>query len=222
MAYLIHSWNKFFDIANWARHTIMALLVLSVIAATFNFGNAVHASVLSMYGPSATNEQPPSNTPSNDNITTSTSTSTSTSSEPENNTAGDKNKSSGPAIKGQAPGEVATNTKQQPTKPEETANYAQQQEAASIQGATDFITFLNKRNAIEEALKNNPKLIRSAAIVRDYSRIWKRTYQLREKYRKKKGKRFERDRIFSRQKDADIYDATHKIVDRLYERIIKR
>jgi hypothetical protein len=101
-------------------------------------------------------------------------------------------------------------------------NFAQQQTGSnkSIEGATKFETFLNKRNAIEERIKNDPVLIREKKILREYSRIWKLTYDLREKYRRKKGKRWERERIYSRQKDADIYDATHKLVDSLYERIM--
>jgi len=225
MAYLIHSWNKFFNIANWARGIILALIILSVIGATFNFGTAVHASVMSFYGQSPTTNKQLA-TPPATNQDIKTRTATAQINEPTN-----ANSTKTPVVTAKAsskgPIGTAANTKaiaKSPQTQTEQANYAQQQQAqtTTVEGPTPFVTFLNKRNAIEEAIKNNPALIRERAIVRDYSRIWKLTYDLREKYRKKKGRRWERDRIFSRQKDADIYDATHKIVDRLYERIMKR
>ena len=90
---------------------------------------------------------------------------------------------------------------------------------ANVGGATPFATFLSKRDAVEEAIKNDPKLLEQRPILREYERLWKKTYDIRDDYKKKKGKRWEKDKIFARQKDAEIYDATRVHVEALYRLI---
>ena len=58
-------------------------------------------------------------------------------------------------------------------------------------------------------------------IKRDYERLWKQTYDIREKYRKRyrKKERWERDKVGLRLKGLEIYEKTNDEVDRLYRRI---
>jgi len=223
MSYLITSWNKYFGIIKSAHLFILALSLLSVLGATVYFGDSVHASVMNLYAnPAPDKAQTQAAAVRNETETTTTTkeqkirATTKASTEATTKT------------KIQAKSAVAGVNDPNTAKPSTAQatvvsnNFAQQQTGSnkSIEGATKFETFLNKRNAIEERIKNDPVLIREKKILREYSRIWKLTYDLREKYRRKKGKRWERERIYSRQKDADIYDATHKLVDSLYERIM--
>ena len=220
MSYLITSWNKYFGISRPAHMFILAMSLLTVLATTVYFGQSVHASVINLYASPTTNASPdksvkPGVQTSTAGLEKQTVKATPKPTKPTNTMPkASENPTKTPAAN--------TLSAQQPTVVSN--QFAQQQNDAteSIEGATKFETFLNKRNAIEARIKNEPALIRNKKILREYSRIWKLTYDLREKYRKKRGKRWERERIFSRQKDADIYDATHKLVDSLYERIMNR
>jgi hypothetical protein len=219
MAYLIHSRNKYFSIVRWAQLSILGLSILTVLSSTLYFGSAVHASVMTFYAEPGDQDQIAKNAGGTSAKTGTVATAAtqkpdpaSTKPSPQTNT-----KPQNKTLKPSSDQQIKPSSNNIGTNP----GYAQQQNT-NADDLTPFMIFLKKRNAIEEAIKNNPDLIRNKRILRDYSRVWKLTYDLREKYRKKKGKRWERERIFSRQKDADIYDATHKIVDALYERIIKR
>lgn len=91
-------------------------------------------------------------------------------------------------------------------------------------GRTAFVGFLEKRNAIEKAIDDNPGLLRRRDVKSGYEKIWSVTYDIREKYRKryKRKDRWERDKIGSRLKGQEIFDRTHKEVDRLYSTIFAR
>ena len=86
-------------------------------------------------------------------------------------------------------------------------------------GETPFVRFLAKRRAIERAVNDRPELLERRSVRRDYERLWRKTYNIREKYRKKRGERWKRDKILARRKDQEVFEATHKEVDRLYDRI---
>lgn len=88
-------------------------------------------------------------------------------------------------------------------------------------GETPFVRFLAKRRAIERAVNDRPELLERRPVRRDYERLWRKTYAIREKYRKKRGERWKRDKILARRKDQEIFDATRKEVDRLYAKIFR-
>lgn len=88
-------------------------------------------------------------------------------------------------------------------------------------GRTPFVVYLEKRDAVERAIDDDPSLVRRRDIRRDYEQLWVKTYEIREKYRKRyrKKERWERDKIGTRLKGQEIMEKTAGEVDRLYDAI---
>lgn len=86
-------------------------------------------------------------------------------------------------------------------------------------GETEFVRFLAKRNAIERAINDMPHLLDRRPLKKDYERLWRKTYSIRDKYRRKRGERWKRDKILARRKNRDVFEATRKEVDRVYDQI---
>jgi hypothetical protein len=85
-------------------------------------------------------------------------------------------------------------------------------------GETDFVRFLAKRKAVEQAIEDDPSLVQRRDIRGDYETLWRVTYDIRDKYAKKykKEDRWKREKIIGRQKDQEIFEKTRGEVDRLY------
>ncbi len=88
-------------------------------------------------------------------------------------------------------------------------------------GVTPFAVFLSKRDAIERAVDADPALVSRRGIRRDYERLWRVTYEVRDKYYRKRGPRWRKDKIYQRQKGQEIFERTQKYVDRLYRKLIQ-
>lgn len=88
-------------------------------------------------------------------------------------------------------------------------------------GETEFVVFLAKRDAIERAIEADPGLVSRKDIRRDYERMWRITYDIREKYRRKSGPRWKRDKIYQREKGKEIFKRTNKYVNRVYDKLFQ-
>lgn len=88
-------------------------------------------------------------------------------------------------------------------------------------GITPFVQYLQKRDAVERAVSDKPSLLKNRTIKREYEQLWEKTYDIRKKYSKKRGSRFERDKLFSRQKGQEIMEKTVGHVDKLYAEIFQ-
>lgn len=88
-------------------------------------------------------------------------------------------------------------------------------------GITPFVAYLQKRDAVERAVSDQPSLLDNKVVMREYRALWKKTYDIRKKYSKKKGDRFEKDKVFSRQKGQEIFEETKDHVDKLYAEIFR-
>ena len=88
-------------------------------------------------------------------------------------------------------------------------------------GVTPFVVFLRKRDAIERAVEADPSLVGQKNIKRDYERLWRITYEIRDKYYRKRGARWRKDKIHQREKGDEIFKRTNKYVDRLYRRLFE-
>ena len=88
-------------------------------------------------------------------------------------------------------------------------------------GLTEFAVFLRKRAAIEHAIDADPSLVSRRDIRRDYERMWRTTYEIRDKYYRMKGPRWKRDKIFQREKGQEIFKKTKVYVNRIYGKLIQ-
>ncbi len=88
-------------------------------------------------------------------------------------------------------------------------------------GITPFVAYLQKREAVERAVSDKPSLLDDKTVMREYKALWRKTYDIRKKYAKKRGDRFEKDKVFSRQKGQEIFEKTTVHVDRLYAKIFQ-
>jgi hypothetical protein len=87
-------------------------------------------------------------------------------------------------------------------------------------GATPFVEYLRKRDAVEKAISDQPALLRRRDVLEDYEQLWAKTYEIRERWAKKQEKeRWRREKILVRFKDAEVLEATEAQVNRLYARI---
>ncbi len=92
--------------------------------------------------------------------------------------------------------------------------------APPASGMSPFAAYLKKRESIEKTVFDNPRLIKRRDIRGDYERLWKVTYEVREKWRKKKTKqRWKRDKINQHLKNLEVFEKTQSYVDRLYKRL---
>lgn len=210
MSYLIIAWNRHFELNKKFRYAASFVAVLAVLLTTANFATSVQASVNQLFPvPQNARQQPAQN-----QITISPN--------PAPGSATTVNEVSSATITKQR---KQAEQKTSPKKTVETKRSQNQKFAQSVETKSKelsaFEQFIEQRNAIESQIKSDPTLIRDKKVLRPYSRIWKKTYELRDKYRKKKGPRWQRERIFSRQKDAEIFDATRKDVSALYEYMFK-
>lgn len=202
MSYFIIAWNRHFGLNKPARYLVSILSVFIILLATVNFGTSVQASVNQLFPVEKATQKPD---------------------------ALNQKRLRPKVTSGSEKTATATKTKQQgvrPTKavvqPKNTdVEKFKQRVEPKDKEITAFEQFIEKRNAIEARIKSDPNLIRDKKVLRPYSRIWKKTYDLRDKYRKKKGPRWQKERIFSRQKDADIFEATRKDVDALHKYLFK-
>lgn len=84
---------------------------------------------------------------------------------------------------------------------------------------TEFAQFLWKRAAIEEAIEKNPKLVDDEKIKDDYEELWKKTFEIRDKWAKKKGESWKKTKVINRQKDQEVFVKTRGHVDKVYRAI---
>ncbi len=87
-------------------------------------------------------------------------------------------------------------------------------------GATEFVVFVQKRDAIERAIEADPSLVSDKAVKRDYERLWRITYEINEKYYRKRGPRWKKEKIYQREKAEETFRRTRRYVNRLYKKLI--
>jgi hypothetical protein len=88
-------------------------------------------------------------------------------------------------------------------------------------GETKFVRYLKKRDAVERAIADQPSLLKDKRVLKQYEALWKKTYEIRKKWAKKKGDRFKKDKIHARLKGLEIMEKTERHVDRLYQLILE-
>ncbi|MBK6685683.1 MAG: FHA domain-containing protein [Deltaproteobacteria bacterium] len=89
-------------------------------------------------------------------------------------------------------------------------------------GVTPFVEYLAKRDAVEKAIADKPEILKDKRILEDYKALWKITYEVRDKWRKQKGDRYEKEKIIVRFKDQEVFEKTRSMVDRLYAAVFPR
>lgn len=89
-------------------------------------------------------------------------------------------------------------------------------------GITPFVDYLAKRDAVEKAIADKPEILKDKRILEDYKTLWKVTYEVREKWKKQKGDRYEKEKIIVRFKDQEVFEKTRATVDRLYAAVFPR
>jgi hypothetical protein len=85
--------------------------------------------------------------------------------------------------------------------------------------STPFTAFLARREAVEKAINDDPALLRKADLRNAYEKYLRKTYEVRQKWAKKKKKDFATDKINDHLKDLDVFESTSKMVDEIHDKI---
>lgn len=84
-----------------------------------------------------------------------------------------------------------------------------------------FLEFVERRDAIEKAVFENPTLLDDDKTRDLYERLWRKTFEVRAQWSKKKIKDPAAQKVNDRRKDAAVWKATEKMVGELHARIFR-
>jgi pSer/pThr/pTyr-binding forkhead associated (FHA) protein len=85
-------------------------------------------------------------------------------------------------------------------------------------GVTQFVAFLQKREAVEKAISDDPGLLRKKDVLESYRKYLKKTFDVRKKWAKAPKDPVEA-KINDHKKDLDVFEQTKPLVDELYSKV---
>lgn len=90
-------------------------------------------------------------------------------------------------------------------------------------GRTPFRRFVDRRKAIERAISDDPSLLNRRDVLKEYQALWRKTYELRERWSRlaRRKPAWERDKIYARKASAEIFKSTSEHVDKLWNTLFK-
>ncbi|MBI3178555.1 MAG: hypothetical protein HYZ27_02780 [Deltaproteobacteria bacterium] len=91
--------------------------------------------------------------------------------------------------------------------------------------ASPYEEFVHRRNAIEAAIDRDPTLLNRKGVLPLYKEMQRQVFRIQDKHRVKLGKRpspekLAEKKIADRLSDAEIYEQTRDVVDKLYDKIV--
>ena len=91
--------------------------------------------------------------------------------------------------------------------------------ASGDRSLSPYLEHREKRRAIDEAIERDPKLLRDRAILDDYRKLLNIESKRNKVWAKKRAKSAADRKINATLKDADVFDRTRRVVDRLHAKI---
>jgi hypothetical protein len=105
------------------------------------------------------------------------------------------------------------------TKPPEPPPGGSTPDRVPLPVGADYPGYLQKRKAIETLLDRNPSLLRRGNVRRDYEALWERVTEIERRWKRRKARGWRKAKIEDRLRNAEVYEETEGLVNRLYERL---